>query len=209
MLFHALMLAAASQNVSCNREPAMLTAVPARVPDQDQGQIGRGRIAVLAITVGENGHVTDAKVYSSSGSQAVDAAALAAARSSIFTPGAKDCQAAVETVLIDEVVRPDYAGAKNGKCTTPFQNATVLSEAQPAYPASARGLRGQRQVAIAVTIDPDGDLESATVESSTGNMALDRAALDAARATIYAPELVNCLPVTGIYLFKVTFDPNA
>lgn len=35
------------------------------------------------------------------------------------------------------------------------------------------------------------------------------AATKAARASTYAPKVVNCVPVNGgLYLFKVTFDPN-
>jgi protein TonB len=85
-----------------------------------------------------------------------------------------------------------------------------VQQAQPEYPDAAReqGL-GEVQVAVKVTIGPSGSLVNATISQSAGNMALDQAALAAARQSTYAPKIVNCEPVTGDYLFRVTFDPNS
>jgi periplasmic protein TonB len=101
-------------------------------------------------------------------------------------------------------------GTPKPACKTPYQDATVVQQAQPEYPDSAReqGL-GEVQVAVKVTIGPSGSLENATISQSAGNMALDQAALAAARQSTYAPKIVNCEPVTGDYLFRVTFDPNS
>ncbi|MBV8433654.1 MAG: energy transducer TonB, partial [Candidatus Eremiobacteraeota bacterium] len=43
---------------------------------------------------------------------------------------------------------------------------------------------------------------------STNNMAMDQAALRAARQSSYSPKLVNCQPVQGDYLFRVDFNPD-
>jgi protein TonB len=101
-------------------------------------------------------------------------------------------------------------GTPKPACKTPYQDATVVQQAQPEYPDSAReqGL-GEVQVAVKVTIGPSGSLVNAAISQSAGNMALDQAALAAARQSTYAPKIVNCEPVTGDYLFRVTFDPNS
>ena len=101
-------------------------------------------------------------------------------------------------------------GTPKPACKTPYQDATVVQQAQPEYPDSAReqGL-GEVQVAVKVTIGPSGSLVNATISQSAGNMALDQAALAAARQSTYAPKIVNCEAVEGDYLFRVTFDPNS
>ena len=102
------------------------------------------------------------------------------------------------------------AGTPKPACKTPYQDATAVNPVTPEYPDSAReqGL-GEVQVTVVVTIAPSGSLENATIGQSGGNMAIDQAALSAARQSTYAPKIVNCQPVEGTYNFKVTFDPNS
>jgi protein TonB len=101
-------------------------------------------------------------------------------------------------------------GTPKPACKTPFQDATVVQQAQPDYPDSARELGlGEVQVAVQVTIGPTGSLVDAKIAQSANNMALDQAALAAARQSTYAPKIVNCQAVQGDYLFRVTFDPNS
>src|SRR5579872_2570965 len=101
-------------------------------------------------------------------------------------------------------------GTPKPACKTPYQDATVVNQAQPEYPDSARDLGlGEVQVAVTVTIGPTGNLVDAKISQSAGNMALDQAALAAARQSTYAPKIVDCQPTTGSYYFRVTFDPNS
>jgi protein TonB len=101
-------------------------------------------------------------------------------------------------------------GTPKPACKTPYMDATVVNQAQPEYPDSARDLGlGEVQVAVEVTISPTGSLVGTKIAQSGGNMALDNAALAAARQSTYSPKIVNCQPVQGDYLFKVTFDPNS
>ncbi len=39
-------------------------------------------------------------------------------------------------------------------------------------------------------------------------MAIDQAALRAARESTYSPKLVDCSPTTGDYLFRADFQPD-
>lgn len=101
-------------------------------------------------------------------------------------------------------------GTPKPACKTPYQDATAVQAATPDYPESAReqGL-GEVQVTVVVTIAPSGSLVNASIGQGSGNMAIDQAALAAARQSTYAPKIVDCQPVQGQYYFKVTFDPNS
>lgn len=200
-----LLLAATQQD--CDRGPIITKAAVAHVAPRDQQQLGNGRVVAVQITVDDSGKVTSARVYSTSGFAAADSAALDAARASEYSPALQDCKPVAQTVAFDEVVRPDYALLAQ-HCATPFQNATALQAASPDYPVSARRLRASGEAVIEVTIAPSGALEEAHVVQSANNMALDQAALVAARQTIYSPKTVRCVPTTGVYLFKVTFKAN-
>lgn len=108
------------------------------------------------------------------------------------------------------VVSTAPPGTPKPACKTPYQDATVVEQAQPEYPDSARDLGlGEVQVAVTVTIGPSGNLIDAKISQSANNMALDQAALAAARQSTYAPKIVDCQPTTGSYYFKVQFDPNS
>jgi outer membrane biosynthesis protein TonB len=39
-------------------------------------------------------------------------------------------------------------------------------------------------------------------------MAIDQAALRAARQSQYSPKIVNCQPTTGSYIFNAQFNPD-
>jgi TonB family protein len=100
-------------------------------------------------------------------------------------------------------------GTPKPACKTPYQDATATNPVTPDYPDSAREMGlGEVQVTVEVTIGPSGNLQDAKIAQSGNNMAIDQAALSAARQSTYAPKIVNCQPVVGTYLFKVTFDPN-
>jgi TonB family protein len=101
-------------------------------------------------------------------------------------------------------------GTPKPACKTPYQDATVVNQVTPEYPDQARDLGlGEVQVAVEVTIGPQGNLIDAKIAQTANNMSMDQAALAAARQSTYAPKIVNCQPTTGTYLFRVTFDPNS
>lgn len=206
-MFGAFILAAAAQSAPCaNTDPTLTNAVSAHVTGSDP-QLGAGRVATVRVTIGADGRVTDAGVYKGSGDAAADTAAVAAARASTYAPAMQGCKPVSETVYFDEVVRPDYAHL-GSNCSIANVPATTLKMAQPVYPDAARIVHASGVAAVQLTIGPDGGLTSTELVMSTGNKALDQAALDAAENSIYAPKIVNCRPVAGRYLFKVTFVAN-
>lgn len=99
--------------------------------------------------------------------------------------------------------------AQGGRqCATPYVDATATYAAQPVAPPNVRVDR-MTFAELAVVIGPSGSLQNVRVMRSSGNSALDAAALDAARRSRFSPKVVNCAPVTGQYLFRITFAPDA
>lgn len=93
------------------------------------------------------------------------------------------------------------------QCATPYVDATATYAAQAIVPS---GIRVDRTtfVDLTVVIGPDGSLQSVRVTRSSGNSALDAAAMDAARRSRFSPKILNCAAVTGQYLFRVSFAPG-
>ena len=80
---------------------------------------------------------------------------------------------------------------------------------QPDYPESAKDIGiGATTVQVEVTVGPSGNLVGTKIYKSSNNMAIDQAALRAARQSSYSPKLVDCQPVEGDYLFRADFQPD-
>ena len=94
-------------------------------------------------------------------------------------------------------------------CADPFREATMTNGVSPEYPESAKeqGL-GPVTVIVKITLSPSASVDSSSVLQSSGNMAIDQAALLAARQSSYAPKLSDCKPVEGTYSFRANFDPG-
>ncbi|HET9029995.1 MAG TPA: TonB family protein [Candidatus Aquilonibacter sp.] len=91
-------------------------------------------------------------------------------------------------------------------CAHPVMEASATLAVDPeTYVASPHDFPVAAAL-VSVTIGPDGNVRNVLIYKSTGIMRLDRAALLAARASRYAPKLVNCEPVTGEYLFRAEFN---
>lgn len=88
-------------------------------------------------------------------------------------------------------------------CSTPDAPARALSAAMPETPDDATGLPATAEVRV--TLDAQGHVTATEIYRSTGQLALDRAALSAARNSTYAPALAACQAVGGSYLFRVDF----
>jgi periplasmic protein TonB len=122
--------------------------------------------------------------------------------SSIATPS----QVAVQTPAPQEQQAPQPESSP-----TPVDardiiiSARFIKRAEPEYPEIAieEGIEGT--AIILVTIGPDGSMSDARVWVSSGNAALDRAALQAAEQSTYAPPEVNGQPATQTYRIIYTF----
>lgn len=83
--------------------------------------------------------------------------------------------------------------------------AVTQSPAPPDIPASARGAATNGTARVRVTLDASGTVQKALVVESSGNEALDLAAVSMARAARYSPALHECKPVAADYTFSVRF----
>jgi TonB family protein len=95
-------------------------------------------------------------------------------------------------------------------CNQPDHDVTLVRTASTQYPDSARDLGlGPLTAIVVVTVDANGTVTSATISKSSGNGAVDRAAITAARLSAYAPQLVSCVATGGIFAFNAQFDPGS
>ncbi len=91
-------------------------------------------------------------------------------------------------------------------CAKPHVDAVATNKVEPDYPEMARQQGAVGTTEVRVTLSATGAVTSATVHKSSGNVQLDAAAVRAARASSYKPEIDNCDPVGGDYLFVATFE---
>lgn len=91
-------------------------------------------------------------------------------------------------------------------CATPHADAAVTNVVAPAYPASAREQGATGTVLVRVVLSKTGNVTQVGVYRSSGNDALDNAALQAALASSYSAEINNCQPMGGNYIFHANFN---
>ncbi len=89
-------------------------------------------------------------------------------------------------------------------CSVPNAPARTISAAMPQTPDGVEGLPAAAEVQV--TLDAAGRVTDLRIYRSAYNQQLDRAAIAAAKASTYAPALVDCLPAGGTYLFTVEFQ---
>ncbi|GAC1543857.1 MAG: hypothetical protein NVS3B16_10880 [Vulcanimicrobiaceae bacterium] len=90
-------------------------------------------------------------------------------------------------------------------CAVPNADATTTRPVEPDYPDIARQQGAVGTANIKVSLDATGHVLDASIQKSAGNAALDQAALRAARASSFSPEIVNCVKTAGSYLFRADF----
>lgn len=84
----------------------------------------------------------------------------------------------------------------------------LLSAPAPAYPESARRAGISGTTVVGMTVSTDGSVSSAWVESSSGNSALDSAAVAAVYNWRFVPAKQNGTPVTANSRVPITFNLN-
>jgi len=88
------------------------------------------------------------------------------------------------------------------------RDVVVVNAVPPDYPDSAKALHlGPVKVIVHVTVAADGSVvdESVDPSGSSGNAALDVAAIRAGRLSTYAPKMIACKAVRGTYAFIAEF----
>lgn len=90
-------------------------------------------------------------------------------------------------------------------CKVPTADAHVTNAVEPDYPEVARQQGATGRAEIKVTLTATGAVGEVAVFKSSGNAALDLAAETAAKASTYAPQIVDCKAVGGSYRFSADF----
>ena len=91
-------------------------------------------------------------------------------------------------------------------CAVPNADAAIKGSAvEPDYPDIARQQGAVGTTSVKITLDASGNVVDATIAKSAGNASLDQAAIKAAKATAYTPDIINCVKTAGSYLFRADF----
>jgi protein TonB len=95
--------------------------------------------------------------------------------------------------------------APGASCEAANVTASTIYAEQPETPAVATTMHLTGTTLVQVDLDSAGSIVGTSVAKSSGTPLLDRAALVAARASTFRPEMKNCAPVGGSYIFEVQF----
>jgi TonB family protein len=107
----------------------------------------------------------------------------------------------METPAIVQTWRSDPSFSPGTVCTRPYyQDATARNVIVPGYTGGLTGV-----AIVRVTVDPAGNVAATSIVQTSGSANLDKLAMDAARQSTYYPKMIFCQPLTGEYLYKVSF----
>jgi TonB family protein len=90
-------------------------------------------------------------------------------------------------------------------CETPNVPARTILAAEAEIPALAASWQLFGTTQVQVDLDTSGDVLGASVLKTSGTPLLDQAAVEATRASKFQPEIRDCEPVAGSYIFIVDF----
>jgi len=104
---------------------------------------------------------------------------------------------------------PAVPAATQG-CAEPNRDARAVNIAEATYPPTPAAAATHGQVVVKLTLTETGDVRSAalyrqTVGEGIGADELIESAILAAGTSTYTPEVINCRPNAGKFLFKVDF----
>ena len=96
--------------------------------------------------------------------------------------------------------------ASAAACDVPNARPRVLQLVKPTYTRYMEENHKAGVVDVLVYIDDHGIVVKAEIYHSAGDVYLDGATYDAAVATKYAPEIKNCVPVAGKYIYRTRYS---
>ena len=177
------------------------------MPHPTDGMDRTDAVVRVRLGVDERGEVTEAYVLRSSGSRALDDAALDAVGHWEYAPAVRAGRPVPGTAL--ETV--EFAAADGRQEQGPGSPASAASLPRPLsrpMPHPPDGMdRTDAVVRVRLSVDERGEVTEAYVLRSSGSRALDDAALDAVGYWEYAPAVRGGRPVPGTALETVEFAP--
>jgi periplasmic protein TonB len=91
---------------------------------------------------------------------------------------------------------------------TATTSATPINTPAPDYPAAAMRQGAGGTVQVKLSIAANGSVSQLDIVKTSGNRALDRAALSALRRWTFQPATQNGQPVSSEVVVPITFNPN-
>ena len=91
---------------------------------------------------------------------------------------------------------------------TATTSATPINTPPPDYPAAAMRQGAGGTVQVKLSIASDGSVSQLDIVKTSGNRALDRAALSALRRWTFQPATQNGQPVSSEVIVPITFNPQ-
>ncbi len=100
---------------------------------------------------------------------------------------------------------PHHIAAAARACGSRDADATISRPYMPVLPTIAAEQGTSGTTLVEIRLGATGSLESSNVFATSGNPHIDRAALEAARLSSYAPAMHGCTASGGSYLLHVEF----
>ena len=100
--------------------------------------------------------------------------------------------------------RPEIVAQIRRDCAEPDQTPTINHEVPPDA-GDLRALKGPTPVVVLVHVGPNGEPLDTQLVQSSAFPRLNDAVLASAQQSTYNPATIDCMPTTGIYLFKTIF----
>ncbi|MCP4566642.1 MAG: energy transducer TonB [FCB group bacterium] len=194
-------------------KPEVISKVKPEYPAEAKKK-GLEGVVTLAIMVDAKGKVTELKVKSSSGIEAMDKAAIKAGWATNYKPAIQEGQPVATWVVYDvKFALDDEPCPGEGDSKYPAMDDFVavermpelIHQVEPEYPAKAKKQGIEGTVIIKSLIDKEGNTVKAIVAKSSGTASLDDAAQKAAMNYRYKPALQNEQPVAIWVAFSVNF----
>lgn len=180
------------------------------------------------VSVDASGHPHNLAILHRSNDPALDQLVAHSVRDSTFNPAHHNCVAVAATFssgwtrlpaprVFTNAIRlpPNNHGGingkpRNGQCTVPNRNPSIVHRVQPEFPDWIKKLATQRTFmnTVSVRVNEAGSVTSAAVNNGIGQMADDAlkvfndATLVAIKRSTYSPGMANCAPLASEYLVR-------
>ena len=102
----------------------------------------------------------------------------------------------------------DLGPQGSAACRQPDASATTVYAAPADVPPIAAAMRQSGTAYVRIDLDANGTVRETSIVKSSGTPHLDRAALQAAQQSKFQPEVRDCRPVGGEYIFVVDFPAS-
>jgi TonB family protein len=111
----------------------------------------------------------------------------------------------ITTIASAKDVADTSLGSPKALCAIQHADASTSDAFPVDFPEIARQMDASGTVYLQIDLTSSGSIANVSVAKSSGNRYLDDAALRAARASTFSPEINDCTAVGGSFLYVVDF----